>query len=156
MSNYFAIIKWKRQSNELFCDNKYSRAHTWKFDGGAIIQASSSPHVVPLPYSIEANIDPEEAFIASLSSCHMLFFLSIAAKRRYVVEGYSDAATGIMQLDKDNKMSMTDVTLNPQIEFSGKKQPTSEQIKQIHHQAHKQCFIANSVKTIIHINQNIL
>ncbi len=150
MSHYTATIKWQRQESEIFNDNKYSRGHTWEFDGGEIIQASSSPHVVPLPYSVEGNVDPEEAFIASLSSCHMLFFLSIAAKRRYTIESYSDAATGIMQLDNDKKMSMTDVTLNPQIVFSGDKKPTKEQIDKIHHQAHEQCFIANSVKTKIH------
>ena len=151
MSEYYATIKWQRQSDEKFNDNKYSRAHSWEFDGGQIVKASSSPHVVPLPYSVEANVDPEEAFIASISSCHMLFFLSIAAKRRYTIESYSDAATGIMQLDKDKKMSMTDVTLNPQIVFLGEKKPTKEQIDKIHHQAHTQCFIANSVKTKIHI-----
>jgi len=151
MSHYTATIKWQRQENENFSDNKYSRAHTWEFDGGEVVQASSSPHVVPLPYSVEANVDPEEAFIASLSSCHMLFFLSIAAKRSYVIENYTDNAIGIMQLDKDNKMSMTDVTLKPQIVFSGNKKPTNEQIDKIHRQAHEQCFIANSVKTKIHI-----
>jgi organic hydroperoxide reductase OsmC/OhrA len=151
MSEYFATINWQRQTDEKFSDNKYSRAHTWEFDGGEIIQASSSPHVVPLPYSVESNVDPEEAFIASLSSCHMLFFLSIAAKRRYLIESYIDEATGIMQLGKDNKMSMTDVTLNPIIKFSGEKQPTTEQINKMHHQAHEQCFIANSVRTKIHI-----
>lgn len=151
MSDHFACVEWIKAENEAFTDNKYSRTHLWKFDGGEIIKASSSPLVVPLPYSVEANVDPEEAFIASLSSCHMLFFLSIAAKRRYIIESYIDAATGLMQIDKDNKMSMTDVTLNPKIEFSGEKQPTQEQIKKIHHQAHEQCFIANSVKTTIHI-----
>jgi len=152
MSEYYATINWKRQTDEKFSDNNYSRAHTWKFDGGETIQASSSPHVVPLPYSVESNVDPEEAFIASLSSCHMLFFLSIAAKRRYVIESYVDAAKGIMQLNKDNKTSMTDITLNPKIEFTGEKQPTTEQINKMHQQAHQQCFIANSVKTKIHIN----
>ena len=151
MSEYYATIKWQRQSDEKFCDNKYSRAHSWEFDGGQIVKASSSPHVVPLPYSVEANVDPEEAFIASISSCHMLFFLSIAAKRRYVIESYTDEASGIMQVDKDNNMSMTDVTLHPDIVFSGEKKPTKEQIDKIHHQAHTQCFIANSVKTNIHI-----
>ncbi len=151
MSRYCAIIKWQRQSDDKFIDNKYSRAHVWEFDGGEIVQASSSPHVVPLPHSIEANVDPEEAFIASISSCHMLFFLSIAAKKRFVIENYTDYATGIMQLDKDKKISMTDVTLKPRIVFSGEKQPTKEQTDKIHHQAHEQCFIANSVKTKIHI-----
>ena len=152
MSKYTATVKWHKQTDERFDDNKYSRGHIWEFDGGEIIQASSSPKVVPLPYSIEANVDPEEAFIASLSSCHMLFFLSFAANRKYVVESYSDQATGVMQLNESNKMAMTEVTLNPIIEFSGELQPTLEQIEKIHHNAHKQCFIANSVKTSIKIN----
>jgi len=151
MSTYYASIKWKLQDNEKFIDNKYSRGHTWEFDGGEVIHASSSPHVVPLPYSVAANVDPEEAFIAALSSCHMLFFLSIAAKKRYVIESYTDNATGIMQMTKDNKISMTDVTLQPDIQFSSDKQPTQEQLDKIHHLAHEQCFIANSVKTRIHI-----
>lgn len=151
MSNYSATVKWQRQQSENFIDNKYSRGHTWEFDGGEVISASSSPQVVPLPYSIEANVDPEEAFIASLSSCHMLFFLSFAANRKYVVESYTDVATGIMQIDENKRMAITDVTLQPKIIFSGDKQPTQEQIDKIHHNAHKQCFIANSVKTKIHI-----
>jgi len=152
MSKYSAIVKWYKQKDEKFNDNKYSRGHLWVFDGGEIIQASSSPKVVPLPYSVEANVDPEEAFIASLSSCHMLFFLSFAANKKYVVESYIDEATGTMQLNESNKMAMTDVTLNPIIDFSGDNQPTTKQIKKIHHNAHKQCFIANSVKTSIIIN----
>ena len=90
MSAYFAKINWVRGSQENYIDNKYSRGHEWHFDGGVVVQASSSPHVVPLPYSVEANVDPEEAFVASLSSCHMLFFLSIAAKRKYVIDSYTD------------------------------------------------------------------
>lgn len=151
MSEYFATVSWNKKTSEPFVDNKYSRVHQWKFDGGAVIEASSSPHVVPLPYSCEANVDPEEAFIASLSSCHMLFFLSFAANRKYTVESYIDEATGIMQIDSNKRMSMTDVTFQPKIIFSGDKQPTKEQIDRIHHNAHKQCFIANSVKTKIHI-----
>ena len=151
MSKYSATVTWKKSTDELFVDNKYSRAHEWKFDGGSVVAASSSPEVVPLPYSSEANVDPEEAFIASLSSCHMLFFLSFAANKKYTVDSYVDEATGIMQIDDNKRMSMTDVTLNPKISFSGDKQPTQEQIDKIHHNAHKQCFIANSVKTKIHI-----
>ena len=151
MSHYFATVTWKKKTSEDFVDNKYSRAHQWKFDGGTVVEASSSPQVVPLPYSSEASVDPEEAFIASLSSCHMLFFLSFAANRKYTVESYIDEATGIMQIDENKRMSMTDVTLYPKILFSGDKQPTQEQIDKIHHNAHKQCFIANSVKTKIHI-----
>jgi organic hydroperoxide reductase OsmC/OhrA len=149
MSEYFAKIKWARSNGENYIDNKYSRGHEWVFDGGVIVQASSSPHVVPLPYSIEENIDPEEAFVASLSSCHMLFFLSIAAKRNYVVDSYVDDAIGIMAIDSDGKMSMTQVTLRPHVQFSGSKKPTVEQLEKMHHQSHEQCFIANSVKTEI-------
>ena len=149
MSEYFAKINWVRDNNESYIDNKYSRGHEWIFDGGVVIQASSSPHVVPLPYSVEENVDPEEAFVASLSSCHMLFFLSIAAKRKYVVDSYIDNAVGIMGKDSDGNISMTKVTLRPYVEFSGDKKPTIAQLEKIHHQSHQQCFIANSVKTEI-------
>lgn len=147
MSEYYAEVKWFRRDDENYIDNKYSRGHLWKFDGGVTVKASSSPHVVPLPYSVEANVDPEEAFVASLSSCHMLFFLSIAAKRKFTIDEYVDKAVGIMEEDEDKKISMTKVTLRPKVTFSGDKQPTMEQIERMHHQSHEQCFIANSVKT---------
>ncbi|GAA6173746.1 OsmC family protein [Colwellia sp. KU-HH00111] len=147
MSEYFATVNWIRQSTENYIDNKYSRGHQWQFDGGITVQASSSPHVVPLPYSIEENVDPEEAFVASLSSCHMLFFLSIAAKRKYIVDAYSDSAVGLMSEDCDGNIAMTQVTLKPKAIFSGEKLPTLAQLEKMHHQAHQQCFIANSVKT---------
>lgn len=149
MSKYFAKINWARTNNESYIDNKYSRGHEWTFDGGVTVPASSSPHVVPLPYSVEANVDPEEAFVASLSSCHMLFFLSIAAKRRYVVDSYVDEAVGIMEEDDEGRVSMTKVTLRPNVQFSGDKKPTMVQLEKMHHQSHDQCFIANSVKTEI-------
>jgi len=147
MSEYFAKINWVRDRTEIYTDNKYSRGHVWIFDGGVSIKASSSPHVVPLPYSVAENVDPEEAFVASLSSCHMLFFLSIAAKRRYVVDSYTDDAVGTMEIDFDGKISMTKVTLKPRVQFSGDTTPTIEQLEKMHHQSHEQCFIANSVKT---------
>ena len=147
MSEYSAKIVWKRQPEEAFSDNKYSRGHSWKFDGGAVVAASSAPSIVPAPYSVEANVDPEEAFIASLSSCHMLFFLAIARKRGFVIDQYIDNPTGIMEKDAEGKISITKVTLRPQVTFSGDKQPTMEKLEQMHHQAHEQCFIANSVKT---------
>ncbi len=149
MSQYFAKVNWSRSNDENYIDNKYSRGHEWNFDGGATVQASSSPHIVPLPYSVEENVDPEEAFIASLSSCHMLFFLSVAAKRRYVVDSYVDNAVGIMGKDEGGKVAMTKVTLRPHVQFSGEKKPTIEQLEKMHHQSHEQCFIANSVKTEI-------
>ena len=147
MSAYFATVNWVRDSQESYIDNQYSRGHEWRFDGGVVVPASSSPHVVPLPYSVEANVDPEEAFVASLSSCHMLFFLSIAAKRKYVIDSYTDNAVGTMETDSDGKVSMTKVVLKPQVTFSGDKQPTIAQLEKMHHQAHELCFIANSVKT---------
>lgn len=147
MSEYQAKIIWNRDENEPFIDNKYSRGHQWEFDGGTIVPASSSPHIVPLPYSVEANVDPEEAFIATLSSCHMLFFLGIAAKQRFVVDSYIDNPLGIMEKAADGKVWVTRVTLRPKIEFSGDRQPNPKQIEKIHHQSHEQCFIANSVKT---------
>ncbi len=149
MSEYFAQINWLRASHERYIDNQYSRGHEWTFDGGVTVPASSSPHVVALPYSVEENVDPEEAFVASLSSCHMLFFLSIAAKKKYIVDSYLDNAVGIMQKDDEGKVSMTQVTLKPKVEFSGNKKPTMAQIEKMHHQSHEQCFIANSVKTKI-------
>lgn len=147
MSEYYASVKWNRGENEDYIDNKYSRGHVWEFDGGVSVPASSSPHVVPLPYSIEANVDPEEAFVASLSSCHMLFFLAIAAKKRYVVESYTDNAIGIMEKDESGRISMTKVTLRPTVVFSGDRIPSRDDLEKIHHQSHEQCFIANSVKT---------
>ncbi|CDT73961.1 putative Peroxiredoxin, OsmC-like protein (fragment) [Vibrio coralliirubri] len=110
--------------------------------------ASSSPHVVPLPFSVEANVDPEEAFIAALSSCHMLTFLGIAAKQKYVIDSYVDDAVGVLE-DESGRSSVTKVTLRPKIVFLGTKKPTAKQLDKLHHLAHKNCFIANSVKTEI-------
>ena len=148
MSEYHAKIVWSRSKDEKFTDNQYSRDHRWEFDGGTVVPASSSPHIVPLPYSVEQNVDPEEAFVASLSSCHMLFFLAIAGKKRFVVDQYIDSPIGIMEKGADGKVSMTKVTLRPKVIFSGDR-PSFEQLEKIHHQSHEQCFIANSVKTEI-------
>jgi len=155
MAEYTAKIIWKREHKESFIDNKYSRAHHWHFDGGEVIKASSSAHIVPLPYSVEANVDPEEAFIASVSSCHMLFFLSIAAKQNFIVDNYIDDAIGVMSKNSEGQVSMTKLTLRPNINFSGNKQPTADELDQIHHQAHEQCFIANSIKTQVVIESNL-
>jgi organic hydroperoxide reductase OsmC/OhrA len=112
-----------------------------------VIDASPSPHVVPHPFSVESHVDPEEAFVASLSSCHMLFFLSIVAKRKYVVDEYIDNAVGVMSKNSEDKLAMTKVTLRPRIIFSGDRQPSRKELEKLHHQSHEQCFIANSVKT---------
>lgn len=124
MSKHTALITWQRQANEIFSDNQYSRAHTWRFDGGLLVPASPSPHVVPLPLSVEENVDPEEAFVAALSSCHMLVFISIAAKRRYVIDSYVDAAEGELTAGENGKEWVSRVVLNPKIVFSGDKQPS--------------------------------
>ena len=149
MSDYSALIRWQKGDDEVFSDNQYSRGHTWEFDGGVIVPASSSPHVVPLPFSVEANVDPEEAFIAALSSCHMLTFLGIAAKQKYVIDSYVDDAVGVLEEDQSGRSSVTKVTLRPKIVFIGTKKPTAKQLDKLHHLAHKNCFIANSVKTEI-------
>lgn len=146
VANYRATITWRREGSA-FTDKKYSRAHTWKFDGGCEVAASSSPHVVPLPWSDSAAVDPEEAFVASLSSCHMLWFLSIACKRGFVVESYEDAADGSMEQNTDLKLAMTVVRLRPKVVFAGSILPDEETFHAMHHEAHAECFIANSVKT---------
>ena len=152
MSEYCATVNWVRGDNEDYIDNQYSRGHLWIFDGGLTVPASSSPYVVPVPYSVEENIDPEEAFVASLSSCHMLFFLSIAANNKYIVDEYIDNAIGVLEKDSSGKISMTKVFLRPKVIFSKDAQPTVEEIETMHHQSHEQCFIANSVKTEIVID----
>lgn len=148
MSQYTATVTWRR-NGEAFIDNRYSRAHRWSFDGGIDVAASSSPQVVPLPLSASNAVDPEEAFVASLSSCHMLWFLSIAAKRGFVVEEYVDEAVGLMAKTGDGKLAITEVTLRPGIRFDGDRRPSAIEHDAMHHEAHERCFIANSVKTII-------
>jgi organic hydroperoxide reductase OsmC/OhrA len=146
MGQYTATISWKR-NGAAFTDNAYSRGHDWKFDGGVEVPASSSPHIVPLPMSVAAAVDPEEAFIAALSSCHMLWFLSIAAKRRFVVDSYHDEAVGVMEANTEGRQAISRVTLRPAVSFVGDKIPSPAEIKQMHHESHEQCFIANSVRT---------
>jgi organic hydroperoxide reductase OsmC/OhrA len=140
-----ATISWQRDG-ATFTDNRYSRAHQWQFDGGAVVRASSSPHVVRVPMSDASAVDPEEAFVASLSSCHMLWFLSVSASRGWVVDAYQDEAVGTMAKNASGKLAMTLVVLRPQVKFAGEP-PTEEQLLELHHLAHEECFIASSVKT---------
>jgi organic hydroperoxide reductase OsmC/OhrA len=146
MGKYTAVISWER-NGATFTDNRYSRGHLWQFDGGIEVPASSSPLVVPLPQSVAAAVDPEEAFVAALSSCHMLWFLSIAAKRGFLVESYRDEAIGVMAKNAGGKLAMTQVTLRPAVVFGGQNRPHPEEVEAMHHEAHEQCFIASSVKT---------
>lgn len=146
MTDYRATIRWRRNDGSDFLGNRYSRGHTWSFDGGVDVPASSSPHVVPTPMSLEDAVDPEEAFVASLSSCHMLWFLSIAAKNGFVVDSYVDKARGTMGRNRDGKVAFTAVVLSPKTGFSGERKPTAAELEAMHHAAHERCFIASSVK----------
>jgi organic hydroperoxide reductase OsmC/OhrA len=148
MAKHSVTVRWQRR-DELFTDNRYSRAHTWHFDGGIEVPGSSSPHVVPLPYSNENAVDPEEAFVASLSSCHMLFFLSIAASRGFCVDSYVDNAVGTMGKNAAGKVAVTTITIRPATAFTGARIPTQIDIDSMHHEAHEECFISNSVTTAI-------
>lgn len=146
MSSYSAEIVWQRGDQD-FASGRYSRRHRLRFDGGAEVPGSSSPQVVPLPWSDPAAVDPEEAFVASLSSCHMLWFLSIAARGGYCVDSYVDRADGEMRKNVHGKLAMTRVTLHPEVVFSGPLQPDRATLDALHHEAHGACFIANSVLT---------
>jgi organic hydroperoxide reductase OsmC/OhrA len=143
---YRARIHWARGA-AAFTDNRYSRAHRWQFDGGVEVPASSSPHVVRVPLSDEHAVDPEEALVAALSSCHMLFFLSFAAARGFRVDDYTDEATGVMGKNSAGRTAMVRVTLHPRVVFSGERLPQRADIDSLHHRSHEECFIANSVTT---------
>lgn len=151
MSSFGAEVRWQRDGAN-FTDRRYSRGHLWRFDGGVEVPASSSPHIVPLPYSVAENIDPEEAYVAALSSCHMLFFLDFASRRKIVVDSYIDAATGVMEM-QDGKTVITKVELCPKVSYASTA-PTAKVEAELHHAAHEACFLANSVKTEISIKLN--
>ena len=152
MQQFMASVTWQR-GEQPFLDQHYSRAHQWVFDGGLQVPASSSPLSVPLPMSDAAALDPEEALVAALSSCHMLFFLSIAAQRGFVVDSYVDRAVGTMQKDASGKKSMTDIVLRPTIVFGGDQVPDAAARTAMHHSAHAQCYIANSIKAHVSIEE---
>src|SRR4030095_1770529 len=146
MHEYEAEISWNLQGAE-FSDSRYSRGHVWSFDGGVTLMASSSAVLVPGHYSRVEAVDPEEALVVSAASCHMLWFLSIAAGRGFVVESYMDKATGIMEKDSEGKIAITRITLRPKIEFSVDRSPSPEELQSLHHSAHDKCYIANSLKS---------
>ena len=142
---FTATVEWRR-GDAKFTDKKYSRAHTWTFDGGAVVPGSSSPHSVPLPYSDEKAVDPEEALVAALASCHMLFFIGGAARDGYVIDSYVDNPVAIMEKNAAGKLYVSRITLRPKIVCSGDKQPTPAQIEALHHWSHEECYIANSIR----------
>lgn len=146
MSEYKATIQWQRTSPD-FLKGRYSREHTWTFDGGVTVPASSSPSVVPVPFSNPANVDPEEAFVASISSCHMLTYLYFAARQGFLMDSYTDEAIGVLTKNEKGAPWVSLVTLHPKIIYSGDKKPLPEDEQKLHHLAHEQCYIANSIKT---------
>jgi organic hydroperoxide reductase OsmC/OhrA len=146
MADYAATVEWR--SGGGFREGRYSRAHRWSFDGGAVVPASSSPHVVPAPMSDSAGVDPEEALVASVSSCHMLWFLHLALDAGFEVAAYRDEARGTMGKDERGRMAMTRIVLRPEIEFAGGR-PHADALARLHDEAHERCFIANSLRTEI-------
>jgi organic hydroperoxide reductase OsmC/OhrA len=151
MSEHGSRLEWQRQPAEAFTDNRYSRRHLLRFDGGAVVPASSAPTSVPLPWSDAAAVDPEEMFVAALSSCHMLWFLSLAARAGFTVEHYTDDAVGTLARDARGRMSMTVVTLRPRVVFGAARVPGADELSALHHQAHEHCYIANSVSTDVRV-----
>jgi organic hydroperoxide reductase OsmC/OhrA len=150
MSEHKATIRWTQSQGD-FLKGTYSREHTWTFDGGMTVQASSSPAAVRVPFSNPANVDPEEAFVASLSSCHMLTYLYVASRKGFEVSSYEDEAVGVMTKNERGVPWVSTVTLHPRITYAGSKTPTPEEVNQMHHAAHEGCFIANSVKTDVQV-----
>lgn len=146
-SEHHARVQWTR-GDAPFTDNRYSRAHQWSFDGGAEVRGSSSPHSVREPLSDPSAVDPEEAFVAALSSCHMLWFLSLARKQGLVVDGYDDEARGTLERNAEGRMAMTRVVLRPRITWVGDT-PGDEVVAALHGAAHHECYIANSVTTVV-------
>ncbi len=146
MSEHKAIIDWKRGNGD-FLKGRYSREHTWSFDGGMTIPASPSPAAVPAPYSNSAHVDPEEALVAAVSSCHMLTYLYLAYRQGFQVDSYHDQAIGSMSKNERGIPWVSLIKLNPRIAYSGEKRPTTKQERELHHLAHEQCYISNSIKT---------
>ena len=142
---HIALVRWDLGDHD-FLGKRYSRAHTWTFDGGVVVPASSSPHVVAVPMSDARAVDPEEAFVAALSSCHMLWFLDIASRAGYAVDRYEDAADGHMGRNAAGKLVVDVVTLRPRTRFAGARVPDPAALAALHHEAHEECFLANSVR----------
>jgi organic hydroperoxide reductase OsmC/OhrA len=147
---YTATVRWER-GEASFADNRYSREHVWLFDGGTQVPASPAAANVPPGCARADAVDPEEAFVAAISSCHMLFFLAFAGKRGFVPDSYEDNALGVMTKNERGKLFVSRVTLDPRIEFPGPKAPSPDEIAELHHRAHEECYIANSVRTEVTI-----
>lgn len=155
MSVYTARIEWQSTDNDDFASDRYGRVHRWRFDGGVEVRASASPHIVPRPWSAADAVDPEEAFVAALSSCHMLWFLNFSAKAGFSVDAYTDEAEGVLDKNADGRMAMTRVTLRPVVRFGGTRTPSDTEFDAMHKNAHERCFIANSVSTEVRCEPSI-
>ena len=150
MADHRATISWQGSATPGdFVKLKFSREHTWAFDGGVTVAGSSAPSVVPAPWSSATAVDPEEAYVASVASCHMLTFLYVAAKAGFAIASYRDEAIGVMTKNERGVPWVSKITLAPMIGYTGDKQPNADELAKLHHAAHDQCFIANSVKTEI-------
>lgn len=150
MSAHHATIRWKNTGPD-FLGRRYSREHTLHFDGGAVVPGSPSPHIVPAPWSNAAAVDPEECFVAAVASCHMLWFLHVACDAGFLVESYDDEAEGLMTKNERGILWISQITLRPRLAWGGGKQPAAEEVAHLHHLAHEQCFIANSIRTDVRI-----
>ena len=148
MSEHLATVEWRR-GDQPFLDNRYDRAHEWRFDGGAVVRGSSAPSSVPAPLSDPTAVDPEEALVAAVSSCHMLFFLAYVARAGFVVDSYRDEAVGVLGKDERGKVSITAVTLRPAVAFSSEKRPDAAALDDLHHRAHEACYVANSIRAAV-------
>ncbi len=147
MSEHKVSVIWRRKTDD-FQYKTYSRDHSWKFENGTEVKASAAPD-----YLGNANrVNPEEAYVASLSSCHMLTFLAIASYQGFTIDSYTDEAVGLLEKNSSGKMAVTQVTLSPEINFSGEKIPSAEVLNALHDKAHRECFIANSVTTKVIVN----
>ena len=150
MSEYRATIEWEHDGED-FLKGRYSRAHRWSFDGGITLPASAAPSSVPAPWSVPEAVDPEEAYVASISSCHMLTFLFLAYCHGFQVDRYRDEAVGVMTPNERGQLWVSEVALHPRIVYGGEKRPSAEEEANLHHLAHEECYIANSIRTRVEV-----
>ena len=146
MSEHVCTLHWRNSGPDIL-KRLYSREHTWSFDGGLTIPASPSPHIVPAPWSNAGSVDPEEAFVAAVASCHMLWFLHVAIDAGFAAETYHDTAAGEMVANEHGALWISRITLRPAVTWGGERQPSETEVRHLHHLAHQLCFIANSIKT---------
>jgi organic hydroperoxide reductase OsmC/OhrA len=153
MSTHQATVRWHRSSDD-FTYKSYNRAHEWEFSGDLRVPASAAPaYRGDSDRGDSDRVDPEEAFVASVSACHMLTFLALAARKRFVVERYTDRAEGVLEKNEDGRLAITRVALAPEIEFGGEKQPSDADLAKLHELAHKECFIANSIRASVAVRR---